>query len=45
MARLEALENDAAAIQDAYAGGSDDEDFELREDSEGGIYLTCTCIY
>jgi len=34
-ARLEALENDAA-VQDTFAAGSDDEEFVLREDSEGG---------
>ena len=36
-ARLEALENDVAQ-QDAYGGGSDDEEFILREDSEGGTF-------
>ncbi len=34
-ARLEALENDFA-VQDNFAAGSDDEEFELREDSDGG---------
>jgi hypothetical protein len=34
-ARLEALENDAA-VQDTFAAGSDDEEFVLREDSDGG---------
>ncbi|KAH7624886.1 hypothetical protein Ndes2526B_g00257 [Nannochloris sp. 'desiccata'] len=33
-ARLEALENDVA-VQDTFAAGSDDEEFVLREDSEG----------
>jgi hypothetical protein len=37
-ARLEALENDAA-VQDTFAAGSDDEEFVLREDSEGGEHL------
>ena len=37
-ARLEALENDAAA-QDAFAGGSDDDEFELREGSDGGTHF------
>lgn len=34
-ARLEALENDAA-VQDTFVAGSDDEEFVIREDSEGG---------
>lgn len=39
-ARLEALENDVA-VQDTFAAGSDDEEFVLREDSEGGKKKFC----
>jgi hypothetical protein len=49
-ARLEALENDAA-VQDTFAAGSDDEEFVLRDESEGGnfssslsIVVTCWVI-
>jgi hypothetical protein len=42
-ARLEALENDAA-VQDTFAAGSDDEEFVLRDESEGGNFSSSLSI-